>query len=145
MFCQKRLYLRGLVCRQIVEDDVDFLFRFTATDDLLQKAHELLTGMPWSGFPLHLARPHIQGSVQRKRSVPIVFEPMAFDAARRHRQNRVEPIQGLNGRLLIYAEDCCVLWRCQIKSNDVSGLPLEIGVITAIYRSSLCGFRPALY
>lgn len=74
VFVQEPLNLGGLVCRQVVQDDVDFLLRFARTDYLTQESHELLAGVPCGRLALDLACPHIQRCVERKRNVTIVFE-----------------------------------------------------------------------
>jgi hypothetical protein len=58
--------------------------------------------------------------------MPVVFEPMALDAAGRKRQNRIEPIKCLNRRLLINAEHRGMLRRVQIEPENVRGFGLEV-------------------
>ena len=52
---QELFDLVGFVRRQIVQDDVNLLARVAAGDHLLEKTHELRTGMPLSSLALHLS------------------------------------------------------------------------------------------
>lgn len=61
---QELFYLSGLVCRQIIESDVNLLIRFTARDNLFEEVDELGAGVPLSGPALYLPRFHIQCSIQ---------------------------------------------------------------------------------
>jgi hypothetical protein len=54
---------------------------------------------------------------------------MALDAAGGKRQNRIEPIQRLNRRLLINAEHRGMLRRVQIQPDNVCGFSLELRII----------------
>ena len=55
---------------------------------------------------------------------------MAFGPSRRKWQNRIKPVQGLNGTFLIHAENRGMGGRSQIESNNVRRLLLEFGVVT---------------
>ncbi len=52
---KKGLHELGFVCRQIVQDDVNFLGGGALRQDLLQKIHELLAGMSSGGFAVDAA------------------------------------------------------------------------------------------
>ena len=92
---------RGLVSREIVEDDVDLLTGRAQGDDFLQESDEVLTGVASGGFAVNAAGGGVQRRIQRQGSVPVVLETVALGAARRKRQDRIEPIQRLNGGLFI--------------------------------------------
>lgn len=126
---QELPHQRAFVSRKIVEDDVNVLASRTQRDDLLQAGNEVLTGMPCSGFAVDAAGSGIQRRIQGDRSMSVVFEPMAFGAAGRKRQHRIEPVQRLNGGLLVDTEDGRVLRRVQIEADYASGLALEIGIV----------------
>ena len=59
----------------------------------------------------------------------VVLKTVAFGASRRERQNRIQPVQGLNGRLLIHAEHGRVLRRIQVQTDDVGGFRFELGIV----------------
>ena len=108
---------------------MDLLSRRAQRNDLLEKGYEVLTGMARRGLSMNSAGGGIQRRIQRECSVPAVFKPMAFDAAGGKRQNRVEPIQCLNRRLLINAEHGGMLRWVQIQSDNVGGFCLEVRII----------------
>jgi hypothetical protein len=47
-------------------------------------------------------------------------------SSRRKREHRIKPIKRLNRCLFVNAEDCGVLWRIDMKSDDVSCLLFEL-------------------
>jgi hypothetical protein len=53
---------------------------------------------------------------------------MAFGPPRRQRQQRIEPVQGLNRRLFVDAEHHRVLRGIEIETNHVRRLGLELGI-----------------
>ena len=87
----------------------------------IEERNELLSGVPPCGHAMHLTGLDIQSCIQRKRAVAIVFKPMPFGPSRRQRQHRIQTIQGLNRRLLIYAEHRRVLWPIHVQTDDVGG------------------------
>jgi hypothetical protein len=86
----------------------------------------VLTGVACGGLSMDTAGGSLQRCIQRERPMPVVFEPMALDAAGRKRQNRIEPIKCLNRRLLINAEHRGMLRRVQIEPENVRGFGLEV-------------------
>jgi hypothetical protein len=126
---QELPYQRGLVSRKIVEDDVDLLLIGTQSDDFLQEDNEILTGVPCGGFAMNAAGSRVQRCIQGERSVPLVFESVAFGATGRKRQDRIEPIQSLNRRLLIDTEHSGMMGRIQVQPDDVGSLGFEIRII----------------
>jgi hypothetical protein len=67
--------------------------------------------MAGRGLAVHAACSGFQGSVEGKRSVQVVLESVAFNSTGGERQHGIEPIQSLNGGLLIDAEHRCMLGR----------------------------------
>ena len=61
--------------------------------------------------------------------MPVVLETMTLGASRRERQNRIEPIQGLDGGFLIDAEHRGMLRRPQIQADNVGGFAFELGIV----------------
>ena len=58
---------------------MNLLLGWTGRDNLPEKVHELLAGVPRSRLALDLAGAHIERGIQRQRSVAIVLESVAFD------------------------------------------------------------------
>jgi hypothetical protein len=54
---------------------------------------------------------------------------MTLGAARRKRQHRVQPIQRLNGSLLVDTEHRRMLGRTDVKPNNIGGFGFKIGII----------------
>jgi hypothetical protein len=121
--------MRGFVGREIVQDDMDLLSRRAQRNDLLEKGYEVLSGVARGGLFMNTAGGGIQRRRQRERYVPLVFKPMAFDAAGGKRQNRIEPIMCLNRRLLINTEHGGMLRWVQMQPDNVGGFSLEVRVI----------------
>ena len=61
--------------------------------------------------------------------MPVVFESMTLGAAGRKGQNRIQPIQRLNGSLLIDTEHGSMLWRVQVQPDNVSRFGFEIRIV----------------
>ncbi len=58
----------------------------------------------------------------RRGAVTDVVVRSALDLSRPHRQDRLRPIQCLNLRLLVHAEDQGAIGRIQVKAHDVPDL-----------------------
>jgi hypothetical protein len=61
--------------------------------------------------------------------MPEIIKPMALGAAGRQRQDRIEAIESLNGRLFIDTKDSAVGRRPEVETNNVGRLGLKIRVI----------------
>jgi hypothetical protein len=106
---------------------VDLLAGRTQGDNLLQEGNEAVAGVARGGFSVHPTSSRLQRGIKRHRAMAVVFEPVALGAAGRKRQNGVEPVQRLNGGLLVYRNDGRMLGQIQIQTDDVSGFGFEIG------------------
>jgi len=126
---QELFDLVGFVRRQIVQDDVNLLARVAAGDHLLEKTHELRTGMPLSGLALHLSRLHIQRSVEGQRTVPFIFKTVPLQSSRRQLKHRIQAVQRLNRSLFIHAKHSRVLRGRQVQSDHVGRFPFEIRIV----------------
>ena len=78
---------------------------------------------------MHLAGLHIQCRIQRQRSVAIIFKAMAFGAARRQWQHRIEPVQRLNRCLFIHAKHGGMLRRIHVQADDVGGFLFKTWIV----------------
>jgi len=58
-----------------------------------------------------------------------VLEAVPLGATGRKRQHRIEPVQSLNGGLLIHTEDGSMLRRIQVQPDDVSRFGFEIRIV----------------
>jgi len=82
--------------------------------DIGEEGDELGRGVARSGLAQHFAGLGIEGRVQRERAMAVVLKAMPLSPASRERQHRIEPVEGLDGRLLINAEHRGVLRRVQV-------------------------------
>ena len=121
--------LAGLVCREIVGDDVDFLPRWLVDDDIGQKGNELSRSVTGGGLPEDFPGASVEGGVERERAMPVVLKAVPFGAAGREWQHGIEPIKRLDGGFLVDAEHRGMLRRMQIEGEDIGGLGLEVGII----------------
>jgi hypothetical protein len=96
--------LLRFVGREIVHDDVHLAPTGLRLDDGLQEAHEFRTRVTSRRVAHDLARPRVERRIERQRPVSVVLEAVPFGASWRQRQDRVQPIEGLNRRLLVDTE-----------------------------------------
>ena len=61
--------LVGLVCGQVIQNDVNLLVRLTAGDHLFEESDEFRTGVPLGSLALHL--PRLTSSAAYKDNVPL--------------------------------------------------------------------------
>ncbi len=94
----------GLVCTQVIGNNVDLATGRLTRHDLCKEIDELDAGVTCAGFSQHLSALSVQSTVETKRSMAVVLEAMPFGPAGRKRQNRVQAIQRLDGALLVDAE-----------------------------------------
>src|SRR6185295_6906383 len=99
------------------------------SDEVFQKGDKLSARVPARGLAQDFSRLGVESGIQGKRSMPEVLESVALDPAWRKGQDRVEPIQSLDGGLLIDTEDGSVLRRFEVEAQDVSGLGLKVRIV----------------
>ena len=126
---QKVLDELGFMGREIIGDDVDLASQRLGGYDLGQKVDEFGAGMALSGLRKDFSAAGIKGCVQRKGAVAVILKAMSLGSARRKRQNRIQAVQGLDGRLFVHAKDDGMIRRVQIEADNVRGLLLEVGIL----------------
>jgi hypothetical protein len=87
----------GLVRREVVGDDVDFLAARLVDDDVGEERNDYGRGVALGGLAQHFHSLGVEGGVQRQGAMAEVLESVPLGTSRRQWQNRVESIQGLNG------------------------------------------------
>src|SRR5437016_13844746 len=60
----------------------------------------------------------------------VILKAMPFGSSGRERQNRIEPIQGLDSAFLVDAENSGIGRRLEVKADDVGGLLFKLWIIT---------------
>ncbi len=101
---QESLHILSLVCRQIVEHDMDLLRPASLRYKSFQKRNELVTNMSSGGHTVHLARLHIQRCIPGQCASAEILEALPLGSPRTKRQDGIQRVKSLGGRLLIYAE-----------------------------------------
>ena len=125
---QEGPHLLRFVGREIVHDDVHLAPSGLGLDDGLQKPDEFRARVASRGVAHHFARPCVQRRIERQRPVSVGLEAVPFGASGRQRQDRGQPIEGLNRRLFVDAEHHGVLRRIEIQADHVGGFRLELGI-----------------
>jgi hypothetical protein len=86
-------------------------------------------GVAWHGLTEHLAGFRVERRQEREGAMPVVLEPVPLGTPGRQWQDRIEAIEGLDGRFLIDGEDRRVIGRIDVQPNHVSRLGLEVRVV----------------
>ena len=100
--------------------------------------------MPLRRLPNDEARLRVERGVERQRAMADVFKAVPLGPARRERQNRVFPIERLNGGLFIDGEDRRMMRGMQIEPDHIGGLRLEVGIIRGHVALHQMGLNPVL-
>lgn len=144
MVVEELLDSLGLVCGEVVENDVDFLVGRLTGDEIFEEGDELLTGVAADGLAQDFSGFGVERGVQRQGTVADVLEAMALGSSRGERQDRVFAIESLDGRLLIDTEDGGMLGRVDIQAQDVGGFALEVGIVGCHVALHAMGLDPVL-
>ena len=128
MRIQEHLDCFRLVRRQVVDNHVD-LASSMRRHDIAEKRDECGARVPGHRLADDLSGLRIQCRVERQCAVAEIFEPVTFGTAWRQRQHRIQPIQRLDGGLLIRGKDDRVLRRIQIQTDHVGGLFFELRIV----------------
>src|SRR6267154_15409 len=132
----------GLVGREVVGNEMDLFTARLIGDDLGEEGDKLLAGMTRGSFAYHFAIARVKRGVQRKGAVAVVLKAMALEPSRRQWQNRIEPVQGLDGGLFVDAKHRRMLGRFYVQPNNVGRLGLEVGVVGGHVAFDPMGLKP---
>ena len=110
--------------------------------DLTQKLQKLLVPMPRITTPDHRPLQDVQRRKQRRRAVAFVVMSHRPAPAFLHRQPRLSPVQGLNLRLLINAQNQRLLGGIQVKPDHVGQLLHKPGVFRQFKRLDSMRLQP---
>ena len=106
---------RALVGGVVVEHQVDGQVQGHGGVQLRQKLLELLGAVVPTEAPHDVSRVVVEGGEQARRPVPRVIVAQPFGRAGEQQEDRLCPVQGLDLRLLIDAEDHRALGGIQIE------------------------------
>src|SRR5260221_12224576 len=82
----------GLVCTQVIGNNVDLATGRLTRHDLCKEIDELDAGVTSAGFSQHLSALSVQITVETKRSIAVVREAKPFGPGGRNRAKRVPSI-----------------------------------------------------
>lgn len=142
MTSQKITDCLGLMRAQVITDDMQRLLLGLACDEIFQKRDELCAGVAGASLANHLAAGGMERRVQRERPVAVILKAMSFGPARGEWQNPIQPVQPLDGTLLVDAEDRRVKRGLEVKSNDVGCLLFKLRVSTGHVAPESMGLDP---
>jgi hypothetical protein len=131
--------------REIVGDNMNFLCRGLASNDLLEKSHELRAGMAGRSSAQDFTTLGVERGKERKRPVPIIFETVPLCPPWAQGQYRIQPIQCLNGTFLIHTEHRCIDRRLEIQTDDIGGFFLELWIVTGKIAAQSMGAAAQLW
>jgi len=131
--------------REVISNDMNLTPARLTRHQVSEKGDERLTGMPLSRATNHCSGLGIQRGVQREGAVTMVLKPMSLCASGRQRQHRIQPVQGLDARLFIHAEDDRMLRRLYIQSNNAAAFCSKVRIVgpSCSARSAEAESRPA--
>lgn len=129
MMGQKVIDEFSFMGREIISDDVDLATEGLRGHHLGKKVDELGAGMALGRLAKDFSAAGIKGRVKRKGSMAVILKAVSLGSAGRKGQNRIQAVEGLDGRLFVYAKDGGVIRRVQIKADNVGGLLLEVGIL----------------
>ena len=134
----------GLMCTQIIGNDVDLAAGWLRGHDLGKEIDKLRTGVACAGFSKNLSALRIEGGIERKGSMAIVLEAMPFGSPWREWQNRVQAIKCLDGTLFVDAEYSGMHRRFEIQSDNVGGLLFKLRIVADHVAARTVGLQPKL-
>jgi len=87
--------------------------------DVLEKPKEFLVPVTRTALGENLAIRDIEGSKQGRSAMPDIIVRDAFEIAKAKRQHRLRTLQCLDLRFLIDTQNNYVIWRIEIKADDI--------------------------
>src|SRR5215468_1548091 len=126
---QPVLHLLCLVCRVVVDDEMQVEDPVHSGIDLLEEADEFLGAMASPAFADHLAGLHVEGGKQRGSAVALVVVRHRLSPPLLERQTRLRAVERLDLALLIDAQHQGTLRRVHVEADNVDDLLRELWVI----------------
>ena len=117
-----------LVGGEVVEDDVDVAAFGVRCGEAGKEGDELLAGVSRCGPAEDLTGRGVERCIERQGAVAHVLEAVSFRASWGERQDRVAPIERLDGRLFIETEYDRVLRGIEVQPDNIQRLGLEIRI-----------------
>ena len=131
----------GAMGREIIGNNVNLLALGKAGHDLFKESNKLGASVTRCGLTQHLAGFGVERGVERKRAVAVVLKTVSLGSSGREWQDRIEPVQSLDGALFVDAKDGSFDWRLQIQAYDVSRLGFKIRVVAGHVAAKAVGLQ----
>src|SRR5215471_10222729 len=113
----------------VVQDEMDVEILRDHLIDMVEKTPKPNGAMSPPKLPYDPTGLSIQRGEQRSNAVALVIVCSALNLAWTHRKDGLRTIQRLNLCLLVNAQNQSLVWRVQVKSNDVTNLINEQRVL----------------
>jgi hypothetical protein len=122
--CDDRMSVRPIV----IQDQMKVASAGSRPVDRLEELQELLMAMTRITGANHRPVQHVQGGKKARRSIPLVVVGHRPAASLFHRQSRLRPIQGLNLRFFVDAQNQGFIRGIQIEADHIRQLFHEVFV-----------------
>lgn len=132
MASQKIRNCFGLMCTQVITDDVYRLLVGLTGEQVFQKCDELCTGVTGRSAANDLAAGGMQRCIQGQRSVPVVLKTVSFGPTWGQRQNRIQAVQCLDSALFVHTEDRSIQRGFEVKADDIGCFSSNSGSLLAM-------------
>jgi hypothetical protein len=130
---------RMLMGGVIIQDDVDALAQRNFAVDLLEKFQPLVVAVFLGGVSDDFALQVIQRGEESDGAVAIVIVGLSADMSFAQRQTRLTALQRLDLALLVTTEHHCLLWRIEVKTDDIPKFRLKIRIAESLKTRVRCG------
>jgi hypothetical protein len=131
---------RGAMGRGIVENDVQ-LAAWVRPHDFRHEGKEVSRGMPSAEPMRDVASRDFEGGVQIDDPVALVVVRVPHGASGTQRERPLGPLQRLDRRLLVHAQDHRVLGGMEVEPHDVAHLRDEVWVTAHLVRAHAMGLE----
>src|SRR5258708_13848766 len=119
---------RMLMGGVIIQNDVNALAQRNFAVDLFEKFQPLAMGVFLGSVSDDFARQVIQRGKESDGAVARVIVGLSTDMSFAQRQTRLTALQRLDLALLVTTEHHCLLWRIEVKTDDIPKFRLKIRI-----------------
>src|SRR3954465_11065360 len=119
---------RSLMGGVVIHDEMDVEFARHGSLDLVEELAELSSTVPSVAFADNPSSRDVEGGEQRCGAVPLVVMAPSCRLAGTHRQHRLTAVQRLDLGFLVHTQNNGVLWRRDVKADNVAHLGNEVRI-----------------
>ena len=139
MTCQPALDGRMLMGGVIIQNDVDVLAQRNFAVDLLEKFQLLAVGVFLGGVSDDFVMQIIQRGKEGDCAVAVVIVGLGADMPFAQRQTWLTTLKRLDLAFLVTTEHHCLLWRIEVKTDDIPKFRLKIRNAESLKTRVRCG------